>query len=62
MKYTIEGFSQEKLVELNLDLTDAVILRWFVDLKDSGKMYSEIKENDKYYWLKYDAVIEDLPI
>ena len=62
MKYTIEGFSQEKLIELNLDLVDAVILRWFVDFKDSGKMYSEIIENDKYYWLKYDAVIEDLPI
>lgn len=62
MKYTIEGFSQPKLVELKMDLIDAVILRWFIDFKDTGKMYSEIIENDKYYWIKYDQVIEDLPI
>lgn len=62
MKYTIEGFSQLKLVELKMDLIDAVILRWFIDFKDTGKMYSEIIENDKYYWIKYDQVIEDLPI
>lgn len=62
MKYTIEGFSQEKLIEFGLDVNDAIILRWFIDFKDTGKMSSEIIENDKYYWINYEALLRDLPI
>ncbi len=62
MKYTIEGFSQEKLMEFGLDVNDAIILRWFIDFKDTGKMSSEIIENDKYYWINYEALLKDLPI
>ena len=28
MKYTIEGFSQEALIENGLDTRDAVFIRW----------------------------------
>ena len=62
MKYTIEGFSQEKLVEFGMDVNDAIILRWFVDFKDSGKMASEIVNDDKYYWINYEELLKDLPI
>ncbi len=62
MKITIEGFSQIELVKNGLDLTDALILRWFIDFKDTGNMYSEIVDKEKFYWIKYDSVIEDLPI
>lgn len=62
MKFTIMGFSQEKLKELDLDLTDSLIIRWFVDFKDSGNMASEILENDKYYWIKYEYLLEEIPI
>ena len=62
MKYTIHGFSQEKLIEYDLDSTDALILRYFVDFKDSGKMAMEIHENKPYYWLNYDALKADIPI
>lgn len=66
MKYTVFGFSQEELIKHKMDLGDAAILRFFVDFRGTGKMKSEIiGENDQkqsYYWLKYNAVIEDFPL
>lgn len=56
------GFSQAKLIEYDMDLTDALILRWFVDFKDTGKMASRIVEEKMYYWVKYDSLLEDVPI
>lgn len=31
MKYTLEGLDQEKLLEYELDITDALFIRWFID-------------------------------
>lgn len=62
MKITIEGFSQIELVKRGLDLQDALILRYFVDFKESGNMYSEIIGTEKFYWVKYEELIENLPI
>ncbi|GAA0106739.1 hypothetical protein UT300013_33630 [Paraclostridium sordellii] len=62
MEYTIHGFSQENAIKLGLDDRDLLILRWFVRFKDNGKMSSRIIDGDKYYWIKYEGVVEDLPI
>lgn len=62
MKYTIEGFSQQALIDFNLDEKDALILRYFIDFKDSGKMSMKIINNKPYYWLKSASLIEELPI
>lgn len=62
MKYTILGFSQRRAVELGLDLKHLMVLRWFVDFKDSGNMTIKMFEDDKYYWVKYDGLIQALPI
>lgn len=62
MEYTIHGFSQENAIKLGLDDRDLLILRWFVRFKDNGKMASKIIDGDKYYWIKYEGIIEDLPI
>lgn len=67
MKYTIEGFLQEKLLELDLNDADAHILRWFLDFAACGKMKRFISENENheknvYYWINYQAVLEELPI
>lgn len=62
IKYTVMGFSQVDLLENNLDVIDAMLLRFFIDFKDTEKMYSEIIENDKFYWIKYEAVKENIPI
>ena len=51
MKYTIEGFDQQQLVNWNLDTNDALILRWLVDFFD---------ENESFY--DYDKIVNDLPI
>ncbi|NHI49113.1 hypothetical protein FDE94_14955 [Clostridium botulinum] len=62
MKFTILGFNQKKLIEFGLDSTDALILRYFIDFKDSGEMVSTIIENKTFYWIKYEAILQQLPI
>lgn len=62
MKYSILGFSQEKIIELGLDLSDALLLRYFVDFKDTGKMLKEEMDGRSYYWVKYEHIKEYLPV
>ncbi len=62
MKFTILGFNQVKLMEFRLDAIDAVLLRYFVDFKDSGTMFKETIDGELYYWLKYDGIMKELPI
>jgi hypothetical protein len=61
MKYTIEGLSQEKLIEFGLDNTDALIIRWFLDFKATDKMVKLNRKGLDYYWVKYESIITDLP-
>lgn len=67
MKYTIEGFSQRKVLSLRdekqrVDCIDLVLLRWFIDFKDTPKMkYCDIDGN-RYYWVNYEKILFDLPI
>lgn len=73
MKYTIEGFSQKyaitlrrqverrnRLVEVKIDCTDLVILRWFVDFYP--KMKKHIIDGKEYAWLTHGKLLTDLPI
>lgn len=62
VKYTIMGFNQAKAVELKLDTNDLLILSYFSDFRDTELMVSEEFEGKRYYWLKYDALLENLPI
>ncbi|MTI48246.1 MAG: hypothetical protein FH761_10415 [Firmicutes bacterium] len=62
MKYTIYGFNQEKLLENDLKIIDAQLLRFFIDFKDSGAMATETFGDEVYYWVKYEKVIKELPI
>ena len=63
MRYNLEGFNQQKLVEMKLNSNDAIILRWFVDFYATIKM-SVVKDKfgQEFKWVKYQAVIDDLPI
>lgn len=66
MKYTIEGFSQEKLLEYKLNVIDALILRWFLDFAACGKMKRLVQENEEhvknvYYWVDYQAILDEFP-
>ena len=62
MKYTIEGFNQAKAVELGLCVADLIILRWFVDFAGTEKMVKRIIDGKEYYWIKYEGLLEDLPM
>jgi hypothetical protein len=63
MKYTIEGFNQVELVKMGLNSNDAIILRWFVDFYATSKMAIVKNETgQEFKWVKYQAVIDDLPI
>lgn len=56
------GFLQFKLKELGLDIIDALILRYFVDFKDSKSMKTIRVDNKTYYWVQYESVLKELPI
>lgn len=62
MKFTILGYSQIRLIEFGLDTIDAVLLRYFIDFKDSGSMVKKKIGEETFYWLKYDGIIRELPI
>ncbi len=61
MKYTIEGFNQQTLIDYGLNATDAVILRYIVDFWHSERMVKIIHDNKEFLWINYKAVIEALP-
>lgn len=73
MRYTIEGFSQEYAMTLKkavpvkdkektiqIDCTDLVILRWFVDFYPNMKKMSV--DGKEYAWLTHKKLIADLPL
>ena len=62
MKFTHLGFSQRVAIDIGLDDKDLAILRWFIDFKDSGKITNKIFDGEIFYWVKYEAVIEEYPI
>lgn len=62
MKFTIMGYSQERAVEFGLDIVDLTLIRWFADFQGTERMVEHVENGVAYYWLKYDYVIEDLPI
>ena len=64
MKYTIYGYSQEKLKNQNIDLESALILRVIADLytSNSKKVDYKIMENDKYMWCTYGYIYKQIPI
>ena len=62
MQSTVHGFSQKNLIKLGLDLCDAIILRYFIDCKEHKKMRTKVIDRNTYYWVRYDKVLEDLPL
>lgn len=62
MKYNVIGFSQQKAMELRLDVKDLIILKHIIDFINSGKMVEREIDGETYYWLKQDRLLEELPI
>jgi hypothetical protein len=63
MKVAIDGFNQEKLVYLGLNIIHSKILEWLVYFAHSGNQTIIKTKNDKehYYWVEYHKVFEDFP-
>jgi hypothetical protein len=61
MKYTFEGFGTQALMNLGLDIIDAVILRFVVDFRDSKRMKKHIKNDKEYFWIDYQHLLDELP-
>lgn len=64
MKYNICGYSQAVLLKYNLDCNDAVLLRTVMDIytSSSDKIDYIIRENDKFMWLTYGYISEQLQL
>lgn len=62
MKFTILGFSQKKAIELGIDLDGLLLLRYFIDFKESDAMVTKIFDGKPYYWVNYETFREELPI
>ncbi|KAJ50154.1 putative phage protein (TIGR02220 family) [Clostridium tetanomorphum] len=62
MRYNIYGFNQKKLIEYGLDQIDAMLLRYFIDFKGTGKMVTKKINGKNYYWVQYKKIIQEYPI
>lgn len=61
IKYTIGAVQQSKALEYDLDLKDAFILTYLKELT-SKKLIQKVIDNNTYYWIDYDALIDYMPL
>ncbi|MEG0236565.1 hypothetical protein [Cetobacterium sp.] len=61
IKYTIGAVQQSKALEYDLDLKDAFILTYLKELT-SKKLIQKVIENNTYYWIDYEALIDYMPL
>jgi hypothetical protein len=62
LKYTIMGFKQKKLLELGLKTDDALLLSVIKDIYASPTMESKIFNGEKYIWINYTWLLNQIPI
>ena len=65
MRYSIFEFSQEKLLEYNLDVADTLILNWFANFFIGAmekRIFQDGNVNKIYGWIKISKIMEDLPV
>lgn len=66
MRFSVFAYSQEKLIEYGLDVTDALILDWFANFfigKMEKRIFKDSSDNSKIFgWVKISKIMEDLPV
>ncbi len=66
MRFSVFAYSQEKLLENGLDVTDALILDWFANFflgKMDKKIFKDENGNQAIFgWVKISKIMEDLPV
>lgn len=67
MRYSIFGFNQQKLIELQtegikLDMTDVLLMDYIQKALSQPSMLKTFEDGQPYVWLKHSKILEDLPI
>ena len=64
MRYQIFSLQQSSLVELGLNVEEALLLDWILNWKDGTGMKREFieEQQDIGYWIHYETVVKELPI
>ena len=64
MRYQIFSLQQSSLVELGLNVEEALLLDWILNWKDGTGMKREFieEQQDIGYWVNYETVVKELPI
>jgi hypothetical protein len=67
MRYSVLGFNQEKLIQLQtddikLDMTDILLMDYIQKAISQPSMLKIIKDEQAYVWLNHSKILEDLPI
>ena len=62
MKRSIMDYDQRAAVQLGLDMNDLLLIRWFVDFKGTEMMKHIVVDDQIYYWVHYQTVLDELPI
>ena len=62
MKLSILDYHQKFAVSFGLDVNDLLLLKWFIDFRNTDRMDEVVFDEKIYYWVNYKKVIEDLPI
>lgn len=64
LRYQIFSLQQSSLVELGLNVEEALLLDWILNWKDGTGMKREFieEQQDIGYWINYETVVKELPI
>ena len=64
MRYQIFSLQQKALVDLGLNVEEALLLDWILNWKDGTGMKREFieEQQDIGYWINYETVVNELPI
>lgn len=67
MRYSILGFNQQKLVELQtseitLNMTDILLMDYIQNALSQPSMIKTMIDNQTYVWLNHGKILQDLPI
>jgi len=61
VKYTIEGFSQVKLIEYGLNYKHVLLLKYIQTCCSLSKMHRKTFNDMSYTWVKYDGFLNEYP-
>lgn len=62
MRDSILGFSQEKLIQYDVDMTDVLLLDYIQKALSQPSMIKIFENKQPYVWLNHSKILEDLPI